>query len=237
MAIKLRDAARGVALIALLALAGCNTQPVKHGVYDNILPTDYTLQKSTAPIEAAQLKSKKLVLVASENFNDYSKQWSEWWEKGGTDSVVAWTGLVTGLNSSNYTVIAKASDPRLFGDQVVAALTEYFGEVTSAPDLATAREQGAQYYGVVDFSGAWDAWGVAYNVNSALHLLDAQLVETVAITASASTPRKDSGFFDIAGGPTMDAATIQEGLQKNVDQLRNGLRARLGPPAKQVGAS
>jgi hypothetical protein len=228
---------RGAALVALLGMAGCNTQPVKHGMYDNILPTGFAVQKSSAPIDTASLKSKKLILVASENFNDYSKQWAKNWEQGGVENTVAWTGLLTGLNSSSYNVIAKASDPRLFGDQIVAALSEYFGSVQSAPDLATARDQGADYYGVVDYWGAFDAWGVTYNTKSALNLLDAQLIETVALTASASTPRKDSGFFDVAGVPTMDAATMQEGLQKNVDQLRTGLRTRLGPPARQTGGS
>ncbi|MEQ1780973.1 MAG: hypothetical protein ABMA14_06415 [Hyphomonadaceae bacterium] len=217
-----------------LSLSGCNTQPVKHALFENILPSGYVVQNSSAPIDVASLKAKKLVLIASENFSDYSKEWSKAWEKGGTDQVVAWTGLITGLNSSNYSIIAKASDPRLFGDQIVAMLSEYFGAVTSAPDLATARDQGAEYYGVIDFWGAFDEWGNNYNTKSGLTLLDSKLVQTLSIAASEKTPRKDSGFFDIAGVPTMTAATMQEGLQKNVDQIRAGLVARLGPSRRQT---
>ena len=229
------------AFCAALALASvaCYSIPSSKSLYENVLPAQYVLKKSTAPIDTASLKTKKLVLIPSENFNAMAKVHAEYYEGGGLADARALTAPLTALtvlageNFDNDRLLVKAHDPRTFADQVVASLTPYFASIDSAPDLASARDKGADVYGVIDYYGNVPP-GVNIQLQSSwrgqsnLTLLDADLVEFVAVSGDSTRPFEYGLLF--GSGIAVEAATYTKVMQDNIDQIRAGLRARLGPP-------
>lgn len=222
---------RFAAIAALACLAsGCNTAPKDIPIYQGLLPDGYQVKTSDAPLDRAAMKTKKLALIPSENFNAYAATWSKAYEKNNAQAFMG--GTIFG-SAETFAGQRNASDPRTIGDLVVNTLRPHFGSVTSAADLPSAKAAGAEYFAILDYRGFYNEMGDHYIGDAQVNILDSQLVQIAAIPAKSDTYVKGAGLFDLSGLVSLDVyGPMQEAMattNANVaTQIRAGLAARFG---------
>lgn len=215
-------------MAAAVTLAGCNAIPKDIPIYQGLLPDGYEVKTSTAPVNAADLKTRKLVVLASENFNAYTTEWTKMYDperlKGSAGAAIFGANYWDGMR--------KNSDPRILSDQMVSALRPYFAEVGAATDFPAAKTAGADYFAVLDYRGYNNEMGDHFVANAKLNLLDGQLTQIASIAAKSDVAIPGMGMLDLI--PVDLAQAMEETYAKTIasisTQLRSGLAARLGPP-------
>lgn len=210
-----------------------NRQPTDHPVFEGLLPEGFTVQE--APLDPATFAGRKLVLVPSANFNAFTDTWARAYDPERRN----WAMVVMGFDADDMNSSRAASDPRSFSDRVAAALQPYFGSVEAAPDLATAREMGADYYAVIDLWGAFSPMGGRYRTHGGVHLLDGQLRQILVATGRGDVRRQEGSVFDnLRTGfrAEVDATgrTMADGINATATPVLTTLGERLGaPPAAE----
>ena len=240
------------AFCCLFLLCACNTVPPYLNVYDGLLPAGYQMKASPEPINTAALKTRTLVLVTSTNFNNYTTQWQEFYEKGGYEKrqgmirgaaavlsllnpvAPIGSGLAKGADAadSDGSRIRQASDPRNVVNRVYASLRPYFKTVGAASDFAEARERKADYIVLIDYYGSFNGMGTVYTTKGGVYLLDASLRSVFKAEGNAEVDREEPSIF---GGPSaLDilAKTYTKGLDITTTQILTGMRTKLGPPSQ-----
>jgi hypothetical protein len=155
--------------------------------YAGLIPDGFQLQQAPA-IDAATLARSKVVLIPSGNYDEYSRLWADYFEKGGFEKTTAsrWMGVDRGRIAS----IETSSDPRAFATRIADALRPHVRELAVAEDLPGARAQGADYFLVVDdWTGVTNWWGNRMRATGGVYLLDGQLRRVFAAEGSGDGER------------------------------------------------
>ncbi len=226
-------------LAAPLALAACNTVREHKSVYDGLLPIGVQPRDTGQALPLEGLKSRKVAVVLSANFEDYVAMWVNHFERGGAQdrkalvsdigtalaaagplaSVGAGLSGAGGLFDSAIQSSRQASDPRRVIDRLYRGLQRYFGEVKVATDLGDARAQRVDYMALADLHFTSNAWGNAFLFKGGVHLLDSSVRRVFAVDVSAEAPRT---MMDISG-----AVALQNGLDEVSKQIDQALSERL----------
>jgi hypothetical protein len=226
-------------LAAPLALAACNTVREHKSVYAGLLPVGVQPREAGLDLPLQGLKSRKVAVVLSANFEDYVAMWVNHYERGGAQdrkalisdmgtalaavrplaSVGAGLSGGGGLFDSAVKSSRQASDPRRVIDRLYRGLQRYFGEVKVATDLGDARAQRVDYIALADLHFTSNAWGNTFLFNGGVHLLDNAVRRIFAVDVSAEAPRT---MQDISG-----AVALQNGLDEISRQIDQALSERL----------
>lgn len=206
-----------------------NRQPVDHPIYEGLLPEGFQIQQ--APLDRAALAGRKLVMVPSANFNQYTETWIRGYDPENRNFAQS----LMGFDAADMESQRVASDPRSFSDRVTETLRPYFSAIEVAPDLATARERGADYYAVVDLWGAFSPMGGRYRTHGGVHLLDGQLRQVLSVTAVGDVRRHEPSMFEsLRTGfrAVLDATgqTMADGIDATATPVLQQLGEQLGPP-------
>lgn len=240
---------RLIPVLLLLLLSGCNTVVPYLNVYDGLFPANYQLMDSTEPIRTESLKGKTAVIVTSTNFNSYTTQWQDYYEKGGDEKqkgiqagAAAILSLVSPLMGSGAANDARdvsgdrvrqASDPRNVVVMVYSALQPYFKTIKPAADFAEARDMKADYIFLIDFYGTWNQMGDRYRTQGGAYVLDGSLRRVFQAEGKADVEREGGGLFSSVGVIEGTARTLTKGLDITVNQMLAQVRAKLGPAPRE----
>jgi len=219
-----------VVLFAAFLLSACNTVFPHLDVYSGLVPPGYQIKESKARFNPGSLRHKTVAIVTSQNFENYTKTWVDYYERGGAErkqqsmsfiagaltmnsnSAPIGSGMSQGLQNFDHNVAGtrQASDPRQLRDQVLAVLKRRFRKVIVATDFADAHDKRADYIALVDYHFTADAWGDAFSSWSGVYLLDSRgrLVLKEASTATLAR-----------GGDLTGANTIVRVLHATMDPV------------------
>jgi F0F1-type ATP synthase membrane subunit c/vacuolar-type H+-ATPase subunit K len=248
---------RGVVALLLAApLIGNAGMPKQLDTFAGLIPAGFVVKDATQPVTAAQLHSATVAIVASANFDNMTKMWVDYDERGGRERQaknLALLGVALGaggmasaasgvqqgneMASAHGGVVRDASDPRNVSDKLVAALTPYCGKLIVATDFASALEQKADYIALIDFYGRFypPAINTRYRSDVSLQLLDPTLQRVLLAPGHAELDREGDSMFSSPGNVIKGtAATFAKGVQIPLDQTLAALREKLGPPPAPV---
>jgi hypothetical protein len=241
--------------VASLGLAGCAAQPARVDPFTGLLPQGTVPRPAKDAADPGLLRHQRLTIVASANLEAYTRQWADYYERGGAErqdqtmqglmQVLGQNqttqGMATGIQQGlaitqqHGGVVRQASDPRNITDAAVLLLSPYFESVSAAPDLASAREAGADVIAVVDYYGRWHPPGLAtrYEAYGGIHLLDADLSLLLSVTSYDDRDREGDCLTCmpatiVAGTKT----TLERSIVATVQNLRREVHRSLhAPPA------
>lgn len=199
--------------------------------YAGLLPDDFQLQ-SAPSIDTAHLRQSKVVLIPSSNYNEYARLWSEYYEQGGLESDWLQT-FATGANRRREQLdgTIQNSDPRLFASRLVDALRPYVREISTAPDLPTARADGADYYLIVD---TWLSGGaLKVRIAGGAYLLDGRL--NSVISAQNTNEQNRNQMFQLTQRRTDEnnARATAAAMTGSSDAVIAQFIQALGPPPRE----
>jgi hypothetical protein len=224
------------ALIMALALATpaaaqqcmCG-RPPERNVYAGLLATDFTPDDASASFNPASLSGAKVAVIASANFNEYSRRWNHWYGEGNIENY--WAYRSNRLTRDDIRGYEQNTDPRAFADQLITLIEPHVGEVFSAPDLQQAREQGATYYLVADaWFGTTNAMNTGFKTWAGVYLLDSSLQLVFSANADGSAGRSMLVLDVIAE----DARASRRAYERGTQPVLDAFRARLGEPPAPI---
>jgi hypothetical protein len=183
---------------------------------------------SATPFAAEALRGRKVVLIASADFNWYAEDWNRTWGEGGRADTCVLCRLnpdaVAGRQS--FTSLQVATDPVTIAGSVAAALQPYVGEIVTAPDFNAAREMGGEYYVVIEYWAAHSPWGGRYRAHGGFQILNGNLervFDGMGPELNLSVP-----CHEIQCKERLYPQAISEVFQPGI----NRMTAQLGPPTQ-----
>lgn len=202
-----------------------------HPTFEHILPDGYALTDAPA-VDPATLRAAKVAVIPTENMNLYAQGWLDYYENGGAEHY--WAVQLLGLSRDDLASARRASDPRNITDAMVDLIRPYFGEVIVAQDLASAHDQGAEYFVILDCRMSAPAWGSHFRYDGGVYLLDASLHRVFEAT----------GFGEVSRGGllsnplTQDPIAMDQSITAMIAKVSDAVHTRLGqPPAPTSPAS
>lgn len=212
------------ALAALFALSVAAPAYAErdHPVYEGLLPPHFQMQDG-APLTAADLAGKHIVLVPSANLNVLATQL----QAPQSNALIA---------EATFRDYLDAIDPHKFSDRVVTLLSPYAAQVTAARDLAEAHAQGADYIAVLDFRVSSSLTGGTWSARYGLHVLDAALHHVFSSVQTGRGQYHDPGLFAGANQTILASdVAIAAAARQAADMLMQDVTAKLGPPPASIG--
>ncbi|GAM96966.1 hypothetical protein U91I_00587 [alpha proteobacterium U9-1i] len=193
--------------------------------YSGLLPENVQLDPAP-PLDVEHLRRSKVVLVPSSNFNDYARLWVEYYEGGGFER--NWAVQLLNVQREQVAGQQQNSDPRAFADRFAEALRPHVGELAVAEDLPSAREQGGDYYLILDAWLSAPGQGSRFRVAGGAHLLDGSLRHVFSLEG-AGEARRDGGLF--SNQFEVDARAMTDSMTGFSDTVLSQLAQRVGPAA------
>jgi|CXWL01.1.fsa_nt_gi hypothetical protein len=226
----MRVFAIGLAAFALTFATAADAQRlggrVPHpNAYSGLLPEGFQLTAAPA-LDVEHLRRSKVVLVPSSNFNDYARLWVEYYEGGGFER--NWAVQLLNVQREQVVGQQQNSDPRAFADRFAEALRPHVGELAVAEDLPSAREQGADYYLILDAWLSAPGQGSRFRVAGGAHLLDGSLRHVMSLEGTGEA-RRDGGLFSNVF--EVDARAMTDSMTGFSDTVLSQLAQRVGPAA------
>jgi hypothetical protein len=203
-----------------------NRQPPNRTLYEGLLASDFVVQDNSATLTAEPLRGRKVVLIASADFNWYAEDWNRTWGEGGR----ADRCILCRLNSDGvagrqgFTSVQVATDPVTIAGSVAAALQPYVGEIVTAPDFNAAREMGGEYYVIIEYWAAHSPWGGRYRAHGGFQILNSNLervFDGMGPQINLSVP-----CFEVRCTEVLYPQAISEVFQPGLTRLTT----QLGPP-------
>jgi hypothetical protein len=191
--------------------------------YSGLLPDDFQLSPAPA-LDVEHLRHSKVVLIPSSNFNDYARLWSEYYEDGGFER--NWAVRLLNVQREQVAGQQQNSDPRAFADRFADALRAHVGELAIAANLPEAREQGGEYYLILDAWLSAPGQGSRFRVAGGAHLLDGSLRHVFSLEG-AGEARRMGGLF--ANQFEVDARAMTDSMSGFSDAVLSQLAQRVGP--------
>lgn len=189
----------------LICFTACSSYKPNFNPYEGLLPANHKMVEAPQRLNPVELKKKFVVVVASTEFEDYVKQYAEYYEggagglqKGFLKALTTVTAVVNPLASTVsgvgdtdtlFEATRKAQDPRVIIENVSIELLKAFGKVGTAGDFADAQDQKADYIMLVDYYWKPNAMGTEFTGVASTHLLDRNLRRVFKIDATAVEPR------------------------------------------------
>lgn len=223
---------RFISVISLIWLNACSTYKPNFNPYEGLLPANYKMVEAPQRLNPVELKKKFVVVVASTEFEDYVKQYAEFYEgsaggmqKGFMKALTTVTAVANPLAStisgvgdtdSLFDATRKAQDPRVIIENVSIELVKAFGKVGTASDFADAQDQKADYILLADYYWKPNTMGTEFTGVASTHLLDRDLRRLFVVEATAVEPRY--GISAVDAFQRIHASLTQK--------LRNGLRTQ-----------
>lgn len=193
-----------VALSIGLVIPPVAASPIK-SPYADLLPTNRPLQDSPDRLDPTMLKHSTLGVIASSRYVARTARWQNWFgEKG--DRTVHGLGSIMGLTNANKKLGAEGSDPKRLADAALLVVKPRFGSVKTFDDLASARDGGASYFLILDFTqslpaGLWGPSGV-HGIAGAL-LLDGSFRRIVEVAVDKKTKYFTAPLLGMANAEMM----------------------------------
>jgi hypothetical protein len=189
--------------------------------FENLLPDGFALTDAP-PIDPASLHDRKVALIPTQNLNRYAEGWLDYYERGGAHR--NWAIQLFGRSDDDLNAEGRLSDPRKLTDQVIDLIRPAFGEVVVAQDLPSAREQGADYFLILDCAMSLRGfWSDKVRVDGGVYLLDASLHRVFEDTTFA-----EASLGGLLDNPiTSSEAGIDAAMRGMLTQLSAGVRAHL----------
>lgn len=156
--------------------------------------------------------------------NLYAQGWLDYYENGGAEHY--WAVQLLGLSRDDLASARRASDPRNITDAMVDLIRPYFGEVIVAQDLASAHDQGAEYFVVLDCRMSAPGMGSRFRFDGGVYLLDASLQRVFEAT----------GFGEVSRGGllsnplTQDPIAMDQSITEMLAKVTDAVHAHLGSP-------
>lgn len=193
-----------------------------HPIYEGLLPPNFQMQEG-APLTAASLAGKHIVLVASANFNALAALLQR----------VHGDALVSQGTIDDY---SDAIDPHKMSDRMVALLASYGAQASVANDFAEAHAQGADYIAVLDLRVTSAFVGSSRSARYGLHVLDGTLRHVFSSEQTATAHYRDPGLFAGLNQTALAAnGAIAAAARQAADMLAQDVTAQLGPPTAPLG--
>jgi hypothetical protein len=202
---------RALAMLLLtLPLVAVAAVPKQVPVFTGLMPDGFVATDVAEPVAPGQFRAATLAVVASANLENMTTQWVDYYERGGAErqaQTLALLGVAMGgfglgasaaglsqgneMSKQHGGIVRAASDPRVFTDRIVGALTPYFAKVVMAPDVATAARQNADYVAVIDFYGRMYPPGIntRYRSEASVHVFDPSLQRVFMAEGKAELDR------------------------------------------------
>jgi len=223
----MKSRAMYIVLVAF-ALTACNHVAPHLNPYANLLPADRAVSVSSAQIDPATLKDKTVAMVVSQNYETYTKNWRDMFERGGVERAQASMQQISAATGSSMgaTIAASAgsgrqeSDPRRVLDDVQAVLKSAFGTIVVATDFADAQDKKADYIVLFDLHLAGSAGGGALLTWGGVYMHDASAHQLFKVENYTEAPRT---LFDITSTRAYRIA-----MERTITALHTGLVAKLG---------
>lgn len=211
--------------------------------YAGLLPDGFQLQQAPE-IDAATLARSKVVLIPSGNYDEYSRLWSDLFEKGGIERQLehSLAGKLMGVTRENFAGTETGSDPRAFASRIADALRPHVREIGVADDLPAARAQGADYFLIIDdWTGITNWWGNRMRATGGIYLLDARLQRVFAAEGSGDGERHGilTGDPNQIYGQMVTAATnaMGDAVVAQLDRFLQSLPAGASAPIDAAPAA
>lgn len=240
-------------LVAVLGLAGCATQPDRVDPFTGLLPRGTAPRPSKEAPDPGLLRHQRVAIVASANLETYTRQWVDYYERGGAErqqqsmqSLMqalgqnqATQGMAAGIQQGlavtqqHGGVTRQSTDPRNVTDAAVLLLSPYFESVSAASDLASARESGADVIAVVDYYCRWHPPGVGsrFEAYGGIHLLDADLNLLLSVTSYDDRENEGNCLLCMPAAVVNGMrVTREKSIVTTVKNLQGELQRNLGAP-------
>lgn len=195
--------------------------------YENLLPEGM----QPAPVKdfhPSQLRSARVALVPSANFNEWARIWANLYEEGGFENY--WGVKMFGHKRETFQGYENNSDPRNLAERIVQTLQPHVGEVFIATDLVQARDAGADYYLILDgWLGSFTRWNMWYQATGGVYLLDGALQQVFEATGTGKAELK-MGMLDAYSSRKM--ADIQgrvsgEAMEEMLNDVTSAMQRQL----------
>jgi hypothetical protein len=162
-----------------------------------------------------------VAVIPTQNLNRYAQGWLDWYDNGGAQR--NWAVQLFGLTHDYLAADQHISDPRRLTDQLIDLIRPYFADVVVAQDLPSAREQGADYFLVLDCAMSLRNMNGRFRADGGVYLLDASLHRVFQTTGFGEASR---GF--LVNPLTHDPIAMDEAMTEMMSQVTDGVRAHLG---------
>jgi hypothetical protein len=215
-----------VAATALFLFAPPAHAVPHYAVYDGLLPA-HTQPQQGAPLTAADLAGKKIVIVPSRNFNWYADWWMRQHDPERGRNRQAWLEFM-GVDRDTQARSGLLSDPRNIAGQFVETLTPYVGSVSSATDLASAHAQGADYIVVVDYFMTV-TMTMRIRSEAGVYVLDNALHQVFSASGTSDVPYNTGGLAVGAAQANAEQGSMVASVNALMPPILNDIRDRLGP--------
>lgn len=197
--------------------------------HEGLLPPGHTVEAVSGPLDRQAMAAGRLVLVPSQNYTAYA----DWWTRRMRDARPNVFQRAVGHNEDTFRRVIDSLDPRTFSDRLIEILAPYFGEIAMATDIVAAREQGADFYGVVDY---WlrpeGFWTQSYRTRAGLDVFDDRLRLLFAEAYNDLVPLQDFSVTSGGqGGSDAAAQTFANAMNAAFAHLSPRIAARLNAGA------
>jgi hypothetical protein len=125
--------------------------PAEKSVYADLLPANTKLQDSPDRLDPVLLQNATLGVIASSRYIKRTERWQKWFGEKGERSPRGLQSIM-GLSAANKKLGAEASDPKRLADAALLVVKPRFGKAEVFDDLASARDGGANYFLILDFT-------------------------------------------------------------------------------------
>jgi hypothetical protein len=211
-----------------VCLIGSPAYAVPHySVYDGLLPA-HTQPQAGAPLTADDLADKKIVIVPSRNFNWYADWWMRQHDPERGRNRQAWLEFM-GVDHDTQAGSGQLSDPRNIADQFIETLTPYVSSVSSAPDLASAHAQGADYIVVVDYFMTV-TMTMRIRSEAGVYVLDNSLHQVLSASGTSDVPYNTGGLAVGAAQANAEQGSMVAALNALLPPIQADIRSQLGSP-------
>jgi hypothetical protein len=214
-----------VAALAMFLIASPAQAVPHYAVYDGLLPA-HTQPQAGAPLTAADLAGKKIVIVPSRNFNWYADWWMRQHDPERARNRQAWLEFM-GVDRDTQARAGQLSDPRNIAGQFIETLTPYVGSVSSATDLASAHAQGADYIVVVDYFMTV-TMTMRIRSEAGIYILDTSLHQVFSASGTSDVPYNTGGLAVGAAQANAEQGSMVAALNALLPPILADIRSRLG---------
>lgn len=197
--------------------------------FHGLMPAGHQMEDAPRPFDRQAMTAGTLALIPSQNYTAYA----DWWTRRMQNARPNLIERAVGHTDETFRRVRDTLDPRSFTDRMIEILSPYFGEMALATDLASAREQGADFYGVLDYwlrpEGFWTA---QYRTRAGLDLLDGRLRLMLSETYNDRVPLEDFPVMSGGqGGSDAVAQTFANAMNGALADLLPRIIARLNTGA------